>query len=95
MYPQKGRNIVYPALGLNGEAGEVAEKVKKIIRDKKGKMDAEARKAISQEVGDILWYCAQMATELKYSLDQIARENIEKLRSRKRRGVISGDGDKR
>lgn len=92
-YPEK--NFVYPALGLNGEAGEVAEKVKKVIRDKGGKLDQETKEDIGRELGDVLWYLAQMATELGLSLDDIAEQNISKLFSRLRRGKISGSGDKR
>ena len=92
-YPEK--NFVYPALGLNGEAGEVAEKVKKVIREKGGKLDQETKEDIGRELGDVLWYLAQMATELELSLDDIAEQNISKLFSRLRRGKISGSGDKR
>ena len=92
-YPEK--NFVYPTLGLAGESGEVAEKIKKVIRDKGGKIDEETRDEIGKELGDVLWYMAQLATELGLSLDDIAEKNIEKLYSRLDRGKISGSGDNR
>jgi NTP pyrophosphatase (non-canonical NTP hydrolase) len=87
--------LAYPALGLAGEAGEVAEHAKKAIRDDAGKVGEERREKISKELGDVLWYVAQIATELELDLDEIARENLEKLLSRQRRGVLSGSGDER
>ncbi len=95
IYPDRGSNYVYPTLGLAGEAGEVAEKVKKVIRDKNGIMDQETKDKISKERGDVLWYVAQLATELDLSLDDIAIANITKLQSRKKRGSLSGSGDMR
>jgi len=94
-YPNAGKDIVYPTLGLNGEAGEVAEKVKKVIRDKSGKINNEDRKEIEKELGDVLWYLSQLATELDLSLEEIARENIKKLFSRMERGKLAGSGDNR
>lgn len=90
-----GKNFVYPTLGLVGEAGEIAEKVKKVFRDNNGEMTEERRAVIAGELGDVLWYLAQIATELDLSLDTIAAENINKLLSRKERGVLHGDGDNR
>jgi NTP pyrophosphatase (non-canonical NTP hydrolase) len=95
IYPDLGKNIVYPTLGLAGEAGEVAEKVKKIIRDAGGVVSDERKTLLEGELGDVLWYVAQIASELNTSLDTIASKNIEKLFSRKERGKISGDGDTR
>ena len=95
IYPQIGKNFVYPTLGIAGESGEVAEKIKKIIRDDKGKVTREKREELSKEIGDILWYIAQLATELGLSLDSIAKENIKKLSSRMKRGKIHGSGDNR
>ncbi|MFZ2975479.1 MAG: nucleoside triphosphate pyrophosphohydrolase family protein [Candidatus Moraniibacteriota bacterium] len=95
IYPNAGENFVYPTLGLSGEAGEVAEKIKKVIRDKDSIMDDESRDMIEKELGDVLWYVAQIASELKLSLDDIAQNNIEKLYSRLERGKISGSGDNR
>ncbi len=95
LYPRQGSNLVYPTLGLIGEAGEIANKVKKIERDNEGVLSDEKRKEIQAELGDVLWYVAQLATELNISLDEIAIENIDKLYSRLERGVIKGSGDKR
>ena len=95
IYPSKGRNLSYPALGLTGEAGEVADKIKKLFRDKQGVLSEEDRKEIAKELGDTLWYIAAMAYELAYDLDDIAQMNLDKLDDRKERGVISGDGDNR
>jgi NTP pyrophosphatase (non-canonical NTP hydrolase) len=92
IYPENAK-IVYPALGLAGEAGEVADKVKKTIRD--GRNDAEYYNQIAKELGDVLWYCAVLADDLGYSLQQIAEMNVYKLQSRKVMGTIRGDGDDR
>ena len=94
VYPREAW-LTYPALGLAGEAGEVAEHAKKAIRDHGGLVDDERRAAMSKELGDVLWYVAQLATELELDLEQIALGNLEKLRSRQRRGVLSGSGDDR
>jgi NTP pyrophosphatase (non-canonical NTP hydrolase) len=94
-YPGAGDNIVYPTLGLAGEAGEVAEKVKKLLRDDGGVLSAERRDALAAELGDVLWYVAQVATEANLDLDDIAQANLDKLLSRQRRGVLSGSGDAR
>jgi NTP pyrophosphatase (non-canonical NTP hydrolase) len=94
-YPDAGENIVYPTLGLAGEAGEVAEKVKKLIRDDGGVMSDERRAALAAELGDVLWYVAQVATEAGLELDAIAEDNLRKLLSRQERGVLSGSGDRR
>jgi NTP pyrophosphatase (non-canonical NTP hydrolase) len=95
VYPDAGSNIVYPALGLCGEAGETAEKVKKAIRDDGGTLTEERRAAIAAELGDVLWYAAQLATEAGLDLDEIAEANLEKLLSRQRRAVLHGSGDDR
>jgi NTP pyrophosphatase (non-canonical NTP hydrolase) len=94
-YPGAGDNIVYPTLGLAGEAGEVAEKVKKLLRDDDGVMSRERRQALAGELGDVLWYVAQVATEAGLNLEDIAQGNLDKLLSRQRRGVLSGSGDSR
>jgi NTP pyrophosphatase (non-canonical NTP hydrolase) len=95
IYPQQGENFIYPTLGLVGESGEVAEKIKKVIRDKEGIIDEKTREAVEKELGDVLWYVAQLATELKLSLNKIAQINVEKLASRMKRGKIKGSGDNR
>lgn len=87
--------IVYPTLGLVNEAGEVAGKVKKVFRDKKGVFDAEAVADIKDELGDVLWYFTQICTNLGLTLDEVAQGNIEKIMSRKTRGKLGGSGDKR
>ena len=91
----EGQKITYPTLGLAGEAGEVAEKVKKILRDNDGEFTAEARLAIAKEIGDVLWYCAALSRDIEIDLEDIAELNIEKLQSRKARNKISGSGDER
>lgn len=95
VYPDAGSNIVYPALGLCGEAGETAEKVKKAIRDDGGTLTEERREAIAAELGDVLWYVAQVATEAGLDLEEIAGANLTKLASRQRRAVLHGSGDDR
>lgn len=87
--------VIYPALGMNGEAGEVADKVKKAIRDKGGILGEDDKKSLALEVGDVLWYCATMANDLGYTLQDIAEMNRDKLRSRKLRGKLGGSGDSR
>jgi NTP pyrophosphatase (non-canonical NTP hydrolase) len=94
-YPVIGHAVIYPTLGLANEAGEVAGKVKKIFRDKGGVIGAEEREALKSELGDVLWYLAQVCTELEIPLDEVAEYNIEKLYSRLERGKIGGEGDKR
>jgi NTP pyrophosphatase (non-canonical NTP hydrolase) len=89
------KDLLHWVLGLNGEAGEVAEKVKKIIRDKDSVVSAEDKQELAQELGDVLWYLAVFAHDLGVSLDKIAEANLEKLQSRKQRGVLGGSGDKR
>ena len=95
VYPGAGENLLYPTLGLCGEAGEVAEKVKKMVRDDGGVLTDERRAALAAELGDVLWYVAQLATEAGLELDEIAAGNLEKLLSRQRRAVLSGSGDLR
>ena len=94
-YPNAGQNPIYPTLGLSGESGEVADKVKKVIRDRQGVFDENAKEAIKLELGDVLWYIAQLSSELGFDLDQVAKANLDKLASRAARGQISGDGDSR
>jgi NTP pyrophosphatase (non-canonical NTP hydrolase) len=89
IYPDTHK-LTYPALGLAGESGEVAEKIKKSIRD--GNLDKEGLK---KELGDVLWYVAAIANDMEFDLDEIAQMNLSKLESRKNRGVLSGSGDNR
>jgi NTP pyrophosphatase (non-canonical NTP hydrolase) len=88
-------SIVYPTLGLANEAGEVAGKIKKIFRDRQGQITDADREALKSELGDVLWYLAQICTELGLSLEEVAEANLIKLFSRLERGAIKGDGDNR
>lgn len=103
IYP-KAWAIIYPALGLAGEAGEVDDKIKKIIRDGGYEnidvfdglwVSGDKGKEIAKELGDVLWYLSVMAHELGYSLEEIAQLNIDKLKDRQKRGVLCGSGDNR
>ena len=96
--PEEG--IPYNIFGLAGETGEICEKVKKLIRDKKKKLTKESlskeeRLELAKEIGDILWYCSTLADELGFTLEEIAVINYKKLTSRKRRNKLSGSGDER
>lgn len=99
IYPESGQGTLtalnYTVLGLGGEAGEILNKVKKIYRDKGGVISIEDRAELSKEIGDVLWYAARAASELGYTLEEIAAYNAEKLRDRHLRGVIGGNGDNR
>ena len=88
-------SIVYPTMGMVNEAGEVAGKVKKIFRDHGGEITETDRQALKKELGDVLWYLAQICTELDLSLQEVAEANLIKLFSRLERGQIRGDGDER
>ena len=92
-YP-KGKGMEYALLGGCGEMGELANKYKKVIRGDKV-FDAEFKKNMADELGDVMWYMASIAYELDVSLEDVAKNNIKKLHSRKERGVIKGDGDNR
>lgn len=94
LYPQEYK-IIYPALGLGDESGEVMGKVKKWLRgdDGKGEMSEERKEAIKAELGDVLWYLAVLANDLGASLTEVAEMNLKKLESRKERGVLNGNGD--
>jgi NTP pyrophosphatase (non-canonical NTP hydrolase) len=95
IYPNRGKNIFYPALKLAGEAGEVAEKVGKAIRDDNWEITEERREGLIKELGDVLWYVSALCFELNVSMSEVAQINIDKLNSRKARGVLKGDGDNR
>lgn len=94
IYP-KDRDLEYLGLGLVSEAGEVAGKIKKIIRDHRGVISETARLEIVDELGDVLWYAAQLARRLDTDLSDVAQRNLEKLRSRSARGTLIGSGDHR
>ena len=92
----KDKALEYLALGMTSEAGEVAGKVKKLIRDGEDKEGFEMKKlAIASEIGDVLWYCAMMAKEVGVPLNDIMKENLKKLHGRKERGTLQGSGDER
>lgn len=91
----EGVAVSYPALGLCGEAGEVANKVKKVFRDDGGVVTEEKRQALKGEIGDCLWYLAALCRDLGISLQAAAEENITKLLGRKERGTLQGSGDNR
>jgi NTP pyrophosphatase (non-canonical NTP hydrolase) len=91
----KALKILYPTMGLAGEAGEVSNKVKKIYRDKAGKYTLQDRNDIADELGDVLWYISQLASDFNICLEGIAEDNIRKLQDRKKRNMLRGNGDKR
>ena len=95
-YPQEttAQALTYLSLGLNGEAGEVADKIKKWFR---GDYDLtpEIRHEIVKECGDVLWYISEIARSLNFTLEELAEINIQKLFDRKDRGQLHGDGDNR
>lgn len=88
-------SVIYTALGLCSEAGEVAGKIKKVLRDNGGIFTSKHIQAISLEIGDVLWYLARLSASMNLDLDTIARENLEKLEARQNNGTISGSGDDR
>lgn len=94
VYPQEAQ-VIYPALGLTGEAGEVADKVKKVIRDNNSEFTPEKKLEIAKEIGDVLWYCATLSNDLGFTLEEVAQMNYDKLHSRQQRGVLHGNGDNR
>jgi len=89
------KDLLHWVLGVNGEAGEIAEKLKKIIRDKGGEVSADDKAELAKEIGDVLWYLAVFAKHLDLSLDEIAAANLQKLADRQKRGVLGGSGDNR
>lgn len=95
VYPKIGKSFVYPLIGLQGEVGEVSEKIKKLFRDDKGKLTEEKKIEIAKELGDVMWYVAQLSTELNLKLSNVVKMNIEKLSSRKERNMLHGGGDNR
>ena len=95
IYPNIGSNPTYPVLGLCGETGEIAEKMKKASRDEGGVISETRRTEMIKEVGDVMWYIASLASELGVTLDEVAQANVAKLASRQNRGVLTGSGDNR
>jgi NTP pyrophosphatase (non-canonical NTP hydrolase) len=89
------KDLLHWVLGINGESGEVAEKVKKIIRDKNGQVSQEDKQELAKELGDVLWYLAVLAHDLGVPFDEIAQQNLAKLKSRQARGQLGGSGDNR
>ena len=94
-YPNVGENFTYTALGLAGEVGEVVEKVKKILRDDKSIVTQVKRDEIKMELGDVLWYLANLSSDLGIDLEDVAASNLVKLESRKQRDKLKGSGDNR
>jgi NTP pyrophosphatase (non-canonical NTP hydrolase) len=98
-YPDEEGNLsigfIYPAMGLAGETGEVLEKCKKILRDDRGIPSNEKVADIEKEIGDVMWYIAQLCTEFDLNMSTCAEKNLAKLASRKERGVLQGSGDNR
>lgn len=90
-----GDGVVYCTLGLTGESGEVADHVKKMLRDEDGKMSLERKELIVKELGDVLWYLANLADSINVDLETVANTNIEKIQSRLERGTQRGSGDNR
>lgn len=94
IYPQELK-IIYPTLGLTGEAGEVSDKVKKVLRDNNGVFSEDRKLEIAKELGDVAWYLSVCANDLGFTLEEICQMNYEKIKSRKERGKINGNGDNR
>jgi NTP pyrophosphatase (non-canonical NTP hydrolase) len=88
-------DVVYNALGITGEAGEIADHVKKMLRDDNGVLTDQRKESLKKELGDVLWYIANMARRLDLTLDEVAEANIKKIVDRKSRGVQHGSGDNR
>ena len=95
LYNEKRFKVYYPVLGLVGETGEVAGKIKKIIRDDNGNISEAKRLELAKELGDVLWYISNLSSELDLSLNDVAESNIIKLKDRQNRNVLKGSGDNR
>lgn len=96
-YPGVGTfiGLIYTGGSINGEAGEVWEKIKKTWRDEEGEVTPEKRQALLKEIGDVLWYASAAAQELDSSLEEVAQMNIDKLNDRRARSAMKGEGDNR
>jgi len=94
-FPEKETAFIYASLALMGEAGEIAEKIKKVWRDKNRVVGESDREEIKKEMGDVLWYLSQLADQLDIDFDDVAQTNLNKTRSRLARDVINGSGDNR
>jgi len=96
IYP-KDKAVVYPSFGLAGEVGEIMEKLKKIMRGggELNNIDSDNKEELKKELGDVIWYISALSNDLGFSLEDVANKNIDKLKSRKDRGVIHGEGDNR
>ena len=94
IYPEN-QGFVYCVLGLVGESGEIADKLKKVIRDKNSQLGEEEIMGVAKELGDVLWYVSNLSHELGFSLEEIAQMNVDKLQSRMKRNKLSGSGDDR
>lgn len=92
---QEEHQLMYLTLGIAGESGEIAEKIKKIIRNDNGVVSVEKREALKQEIGDVLWYLSQLSRVLGYRFSECAEANVKKLEDRAARGVIKSTGDTR
>ena len=92
VYPQEYK-VIYPALGLTGEAGECSDKVKKVIRDNNGEFTLEKKVEIAKEIGDVLWFCATLANDIGFDLETIGQMNYDKLQSRQKRGIADRQGN--
>lgn len=95
IYPNVGDNVFYPVLGICGEAGELAEKLKKCLRDKGGKISDEDRRLMVKELGDVLWYVSAVSRELGIDLEDVAQASLDKVNGRHERGTLHGSGDDR
>jgi len=99
LYPEAGKGslvaLCYTGLGLAGEAGEVANQIKKIVRDDAGKITPERQEKLAAELGDVAWYLVRLCEELRLDPDRVLADNVAKLSARQRRGTLGGDGDQR
>lgn len=95
VYPDLNNNLTYPLIGLCGEVGEVAEHIKKSIRDDGGKVTPVRKEKLLYELSDVLWYLARLSSEIGFSLDEVAAANLYKLQLRKDKDKLHGEGSER